>query len=156
MKSILFFFSLLISLKNFGQDYSHFKWNSEEVTFKSVQMTAYYTETNKIKTTIFTGYKDATIVIKQGGLDNPTYTTISAKLSGYFEIEDAVVSEFEYKIKDYQTYITYSATGGTDLLYVSVFYDDVTGKVKKIFAAATKNYVDKKSKTIFFNLSGFE
>jgi hypothetical protein len=156
MKAILSFLVFFVCFKSFGQTYTHFKWDIDEVVFKTVKMTAYYSGANKSQETIFTGYKDASITIKQGTQSSQSDATISAKLSGYFDIEDAIVSEFSYKIKDFETSITYSATAGTDLFYITIYVDEVTGKISRIFAAATKNFIEKKSKTLFFNLSGFE
>lgn len=120
-------------------------------------MNFYSTTEKNVKTQIFDGYKDALITITPILSDNPTNTQISVKLSGYYEAENASVNEFVLKSKNYQTEISYNADTGSDLIYVTIYIDEITKKTKKIFIAVLKNYTyDKNAKTLIFILTGFE
>jgi hypothetical protein len=81
---------------------------------------------------------------------------VTVNLGGYFEIENATVDFFEYKVKDYQSTITYQVSSGTQLLYFAIYYDEIAKKPTRIFASATKDYLNKKEKSLLFILTGFE
>lgn len=136
-----------------AQTYSGFKWNTNNISFKSTKMRVYYSGE---ETDVFNGAKSATISIKQLPLINQTDNKVSASLADYFSIKDANISEFEYKIKKYESTIVYSGTKNDDYIYVALYFDEVSKKVTKIFVSTTKNYVDKNSKALIFILTGFE
>ena len=144
---------LLIPFASYSQSYTGFSWNETDVSFKTVKMNLYYGESNK---TIFNGSKDASINIRNLISTSPTDVNITAKLGGYFEIEDGIINSFEYKVKDYQSTITYTVISDSKMIYFSIYYDEISKKPNRIFVSATKNYLNKKEESLTFILTGFE
>lgn len=143
----------LLPILSKGQAYTGFKWDEDDISFKTVEMEVSYSgEKNKI----FKGFKDAQINIKQLQYSDPTKATVSVKLSGYFQGLDIPINDIEYKSKDYETTIIYSGFNESDFIYVAIYFDEIENKPKYIFASVTKNFVDKKSKSMNFVLTGFE
>jgi hypothetical protein len=104
MKPILLIFIaalLLIAtypISTYSQTYNNFKWNTENVSFKTTQMNVFYPNPN---TPIFNGNKEALVSINQKVSASPTGVSISVNFAEYFQIKEGVVISFEYKVKDH-------------------------------------------------------
>lgn len=146
---ILFFLPFI----SFSQTYTGFSWNESEVKFKTVQMNVYYGDSKK---TIFNGYKDASITIENSNIATITSSNIKVKLGGYFELEEGLINSFEYSVKNYQATITYVVVSGSQMLYLSIYYDEISKKPTRIFVSVNKNFLNKKEDPLIFILTGFE
>ena len=116
-------------------------------------MNVYYGDSKK---TIFNGYKDASITIENSNIATITSSNIKVKLGGYFELEEGLINSFEYSVKNYQATITYVVVSGSQMLYLSIYYDEISKKPTRIFVSVNKNFLNKKEDPLIFILTGFE
>jgi hypothetical protein len=147
--SILFF---KISLIAAAQEYRNFSWNDKEVEFASVEMKVEDTKTNQL---IFKGYKDGYIKIRPIG-DDPKLGFISLKLSGYFQIEEAIISRFRYEIDEKWISIEYTCEDGNKMAFVILNYKIGEKKPSFIIVSTVADYTTKNSKRLSFTLTSLE
>jgi hypothetical protein len=152
MKSLLLFFFIVCSCSMNAQKPATPKWSLDDIEFKTVQMEVKDAATKK---QIFAGYKDSYIKISDL-LDDPMLSSVSIKLSGYFQIENGTVDSYEYKQTSSGTTISYTIVEINKLcvMYISYGLGDDTPSF--IVCVSTEDYTKKPLKQMSFTLKGFE
>lgn len=153
MRSLLLVVLLLV-VKNIciGQEFSKFTWKDEKVSFSAVEMKVVDDKTEK---QIFQGYKDSHIDIEPFG-DRPLLTSISLKLSGYFQIENGTVSNFQLKEDEKWLSVGYTVTSGVKMCLVLINYRSGETKPAFIIVSTNDDFMNKASKQLTFTIKGFE
>ena len=151
MKFYLFFVLILFTKITFGQTYSSFFWGDDKSDFKSVKLNVKDLTTKK---TIFNGYKESQITIRQSTVSDPTYSDIYAKIGGYLELSSSKILSFKYIVENELTTIQYGATYENGVALITFYYTEYT--LKKISVLTSKNSKKEIGSNLSFELEGFE
>lgn len=151
MKTVLLILLSFGGINALGQSFKHFQWDDRVVEFAGVEMKV----TGSDKKVIFDGYKDSYIKIQPAGSD-PASTLLDIKCSGYFQVQSAAVSSFEYKSDEKGTQIIYIATDGLKMCSLLLYYRGSSQKPDFIVVVGYEDYTKKTSKQLSFTLTGIE
>lgn len=148
MKLIYTILFILIGKLCYSQDnllFTPFKWNSNDITFSSVQMTIKNTKTNQ---KIFDGYKDASITIKS--TDGQPYD-IFLNLNAYVQLDGNIeISNTKRDNADFS--VEYGLSSQNNQTAAIVLYYDGQGKLYRIIATADTDTQPKRE--LSFILTG--